>query len=446
MNFSKFNYPFSYTPHPLVREAAERLISNISSDSSLDELFNEGKMLGVLLACSEDSFNAGDVEPSCVRTLYGFSGIAGGRSRLPGFVPPVYDLNDPDGEFKRREAEISAMKDGEEKSDASRELQKWIFDQFVVRNALGQSMTIAEVFGAQGLVPPGGTGECALPKMLNHAYAKGLRPLAFGEFWYGASGKGQVRKHGAFYPSCTGKCGPLLKFMLQGLDVEANPDVGTDAPGEPEIIFEDEHIVVAVKPSGMLSVPGKIESLSLLVWLQRKLGMRLFSCHRLDMDTSGLLVFAKSAQVQAAIQRQFEDRMVEKTYLALLDGGSSDGVNLEQGMKGRIELPMCLDYYDRPRQMVDFQLGKPAVTDYEILECSDNCCHGGVLVRFIPHTGRTHQLRVHAAHDKGLGCPIKGDRLYGGGDGRLMLHAAYLAFSHPATGERMEFRCDPDWE
>lgn len=451
MNFSKFTYPFSYTPHPLVREEAERLISRIASDPELDALFREGKMLGVLLV--EDPASPGEAKP-----LYGFSGLAGGRSHVTGFVPPIFDLADPQGEFKRREAKISAMPVGEPKSQASRELQDWIFEQFVVFNAEGESRSIKQVFAEQGLVPPGGTGECALPRMLQYAYSNGYRPLAFGEFWYGASGRGEVRSQGCFYPSCTGKCGPLLKFMLEGLEVDPNPDKA-DASAEPSIIYEDDSIVVASKPSGMLSVPGKIESLSLLVWLQRKLGMRLFSCHRLDMDTSGLLVFAKNVSCQAAIQRQFENREVEKSYLALLCDETGPGaVSLDFGMKGEVDLPLALDYYDRPRQMVDFESGKPALTLYEVLSDEDDReRRGGILVRFFPKTGRTHQLRVHAASSQGLGRPIKGDRLYGGmaaateggADegvrGALMLHAEYIKFTHPESGRVMKFSLEPSW-
>ncbi|MCQ2136025.1 MAG: hypothetical protein MJY67_03830, partial [Bacteroidales bacterium] len=219
MNFSKFTYPFSYTPHPLVREEAERLISRIASDPELDALFREGKMLGVLLVEDPSVFDSGSEISSDshrMKVLYGFSGLAGGRSHVTGFVPPIFDLADPQGEFKRREAQISAMPVGESKSQASRELQDWIFEQFVVFNAKGESRSIKQVFAEQGLVPPGGTGECALPRMLQYAYSNGYRPLAFGEFWYGASGRGEVRSQGCFYPSCTGKCGPLLKFMLEG--------------------------------------------------------------------------------------------------------------------------------------------------------------------------------------------------------------------------------------
>ncbi|MBQ0045043.1 MAG: RluA family pseudouridine synthase [Bacteroidales bacterium] len=390
-------------------------------------------------------------------------------------MPPIFDLTDPDGYFRIREAEISALapliaaeKDQDRKAELmamrksmSEELQRWIFEQFVVMNVKGERRSVYDVFSERGQVPPGGTGDCALPKMLQYAYENGLRPLAFGEFWYGRSPRSEVRTHGSFYPSCMGKCGPLLAYMLKGLDVEPNPMEAYSSVliHEPEILFEDDTIVVVDKPSGLLSVPGKIKAESVLAWLQRRAnhagnGERIYSCHRLDMDTSGVLVFAKSVEAQTSIMRQFEEREVSKSYVALLAAADMASVNfsdgdrqlarhLAKGDRGTVELPLMLDYYDRPRQMVDDQDGKGALTEYEVLDEMDG---GELLVRFVPHTGRTHQLRVHSAHADGLGRPIKGDRLYGDmSGGRLCLHAEYLRFSHPKTGERMEFRTDPDF-
>lgn len=430
----KFTFPFSYTPHPLVREAAERLIERISSDSELDALFSEGKMLGVLL-CSD-----GDAAV----TLHGFSGLAGGRAVVDGFVPPIFDFTDPRGYFRLREAEISEMPPGEERKEASQELQRWLFGQYVVLNARGGRRSVLEVFSDRGLVPPGGTGDCALPKLLQYAYLNGLVPRAFGEFWYGASCGSQVRLQGAFYPSCTGKCGPLLGWMLQGLDVDENP-LEKPEVFHPRIVFEDDAVIVVDKPSGMLAVPGKNGQPSLLDWLALRDAApgrrrrRIYSCHRLDMDTSGLIVFAKTPEGQAFIQRQFENREVGKSYLALLCPGR------ELPPAGVISLPLSPDYYDRPRQIVDPDGGREAVTEYEVLH-SDG--EGRTLVRFVPRTGRTHQLRVHAAHSLGLGRPIAGDRLYGGAESatqkrRLYLHSDSLSFVHPDSGVRMEFRSEP---
>ena len=206
MSSARFTYPFRYVPSPEIRHAAHSLIERIGSDESLRPLFAEGKMMGVLQT------DAG--------FLYAFSGLAGGRAVIDGFVPPIYDYTDPEGYFRKTEARISAMTDGEQKSRMSAELQDWLFHRYRVSNARGESLDIAEIFSRRGLVPPAGTGDCAAPRLLQYAYSKGMKPLAMGEFWYGESRGGKVREHGRFYPACTGKCGPLLNFMLEGLDVE----------------------------------------------------------------------------------------------------------------------------------------------------------------------------------------------------------------------------------
>ena len=442
---NRFTYPFCYTPDPEISGAAGRLIARIDACPELRNLFKEGKMMGVLMV--EEAEGRKDF-------LYGFSGLAGGRSVVEGFVPPIFDLTDPDGHFKKEEAEISGMNRRIRESDdpmvisalkAERKersvaLQEWLFRQYVVLNARGERKTILEIFAERGLTPPGGTGDCAAPKLLQYAYLHGLRPLAMGEFWYGDSPLHEVRRQGCFYPSCTGKCGPLLAYMLQGLDVEPNPlDVDSPFPEEEfKILYEDDDIIVADKPSGMLAVPGRTLKVSLQERLQRRAGpgTDIRACHRLDMDTSGLMVFAKGADCLAVLQQQFERHEVEKSYIARLCPGKP------LAESGRISLPLMLDYDDRPRQMVDFQEGKQAVTDWELLRTLPG---GEALVRFTPLTGRTHQLRVHAAHPLGLGRPIAGDRLYGGGPGRLCLHAAALSFTHPRSGQRLSFTSDPSF-
>ena len=416
-----FTYPFCYTPAPDIVAASQRIIDSL--DQSL--LIQEGKMLGVLKV--ED-------EKGAVDYLYAFSGTVGGRAVLPGFVPPIYDLTEPEGYFRRREAEISAMPAGPERAAASAELQAWLFEQYRVSNARGETLSIREVFARRGLVPPGGTGDCAAPKLLQYAYDHKLTPIAMGEFWYGASPASEVREQGRFYPSCTGKCGPLLSFMLEGLEVEPNPldrEFTTDA--EPRILYEDADILVAVKPAGMLSVPGRTRAISLLEWLRARYG-EVHSCHRLDMDTSGVMVFARSLPAKAELERQFAGREVVKTYRARLVASDRP---FGHARKGTIALPLSLDYYDRPRQIVDRELGKLAVTEYEVLEQLPD---GQIDLRFVPKTGRSHQIRVSAAHADGLGRPIKGDRLYGSPDGgRLFLHAESLSFRHPVTGIKMTF-------
>lgn len=405
-------------PHPLVVDAAQSLIRKLDEDVSTGALFSEGKMMGVLIT---------DKGP-----LYAFSGLAGGKSVVPGFVPPIYDLTQ--GYFKQREAEISAMPAGPEKSAASAELQDWIFRQYRVHNALGEVLSVAEIFALRGIVPPGGTGECAAPKLLEFAYRNGLKPIAMGEFWYGRSPQREVREQGRFYPSCTGKCGPLLTWMMQGLDVEPNPlDAVFDTATDPCVLYSDNDIIVVDKPAGMLSVPGRTKMTSLLDWLRERYGEQAESCHRLDMDTSGIMVYARSLPCKAELERQFASREVRKTYRARLEGGPWN-----HAMKGTIALPLMLDYYDRPRQMVDDEQGKKAVTEYEVLGILPD---GSVDVLFRPLTGRSHQIRVHAAHVRGLGHPVRGDRLYGSArpGERLWLRACGLSFRHPVTGKTLVF-------
>jgi len=417
----QFTYPFRYTPHPLVKSAAEALILKLDSrDDEIAVSLRKGKMLGVLIT---------DKGP-----LYGFSGLAGGLSIVDGFVPPIFDLTDPSGYFKKREAEISAFPQDAYKSKASAELQEWIFNQYVVHNALGEAKSILEIFKQRGLTPPGGTGECAAPKLLEFAYRNNLKPIAMGEFWYGTSPASEVREQGRFYPSCMGKCGPLLTWMMKGLNVEPNPlDRDYDGPEQPRIIYEDDFIIVANKPSGMLSVPGRTSSKSLLEWLRERYG-EVHSCHRLDMDTSGLIVFARNAAAKTDIELQFAGRETSKTYRARLAAGTKP---FGHAASGTIALPLSADYYDRPRQVVDREKGKLAVTKYEVLEMLPN---GEIDVRFTPLTGRTHQLRVHSAHIEGLGRPIKGDRLYGAPDGdRLYLIAESLELTHPETKKKMSW-------
>jgi tRNA pseudouridine32 synthase/23S rRNA pseudouridine746 synthase len=488
----KFTYPFCYVPHPLIREAAAALIERIDASDYQRGLFGEGKMMGALLVQVPDQVGH-DVLPSPptkigglnVAVLYGFSGVAGGTALVEGFVPPIFDLTEPGGYYRAAEARITAINERlallrtemsvekchkagsvgchSERSEESRsfgkpqddkgpqddicealererhalsvELQDWIFSRYRVSNARGESLSIKEVFARRGLVPPGGTGDCAAPKLLQYAYSHGLKPLAMGEFWYGASPRREVRTQGRFYPSCTGKCGPLLEFMLQGLDVEPNP-LAQLSTRDPRIVFQDQYIIVAEKPSGMLAAPGRYVSHSMVSALEKLTGAEVFSCHRLDMDTSGLMVFAKTAAVQAALHRQFAAGEVHKRYQARLQPGRE--LPAEQG---EISIPLSLDYYDRPRQMADWESGKPALTRYRVLRHRRD---GSTDIEFEPLTGRTHQLRVHAAHALGLGRPIAGDRLYGGDpatpDAPLALHASRLELRHPVTGEPLLFQ------
>ena len=320
-----------------------------------------------------------------------------------------------------------------ERRSRSVALQQWLFEQFRVLNATGKQRSLLNIFASHcGSLPPAGAGECAAPKLLQFAYLNNLQPLAMAEFWVGASPVGEVRREGCYYGACKSKCEPILSFMLQGLNVEENAlEKGGDIESL-EVIYEDEYLLIVDKPAGVLSVPGIVGGTSVQQWLREEYlhSNELFVAHRLDMATSGLLVAAKSMEVYKALQQQFAGRKVEKLYVALLDGVPA----LSQGT---VELPLAPDYAHRPRQMVDSSVGKPSLTHYRV---TGSVLHGGrhcALVHFIPVTGRTHQLRVHAAHAAGLNCPIVGDALYGIPAERLMLHARSLSFVHPVTGERL---------
>lgn len=317
-------------------------------------------------------------------------------------------------------------------------LQQQLFDQYLLENALGERKSVRIIFEEAGRgIPPAGTGECAAPKLLLYAYQQGFKPIAMAEFWWGESPKNELRRNGNFYPSCKEKCEPLLRFMLQGLDVEENPLEQEQFPDlELEILWEDENLAVVHKPAGLLSVPGKEKLNSVYEWAHKHYpeadGPLLV--HRLDMATSGLLLIAKNKRIHQQLQAQFERREVKKRYVALLERPTLPA-------KGTIQLPLCLDPNDRPRQIVHPTLGKEAVTRYEVVGQQD----GHTRVHFYPETGRTHQLRVHAAHPEGLNNPIVGDTLYGRPDKRLYLHAERLEFTHPVTGKRIIVEAKADF-
>lgn len=305
-----------------------------------------------------------------------------------------------------------------------RRLMRALHDTYVLTNAHGMSLPLRAAFAPAA--PPAGAADCAAPKLLAFALAEGLRPLALAEFWWGASPRSETRTHGVFYPACRGKCGPVLGFLLQGLPVAAAHSATPAVPPPLPIVFEDEWLCVVNKPAGLLSVPGRgaenQDSVLRRLEAHARAGQPLFLVHRLDQDTSGLLVAAKTKAAYVNLQKQFRDRLVKKDYVALAEGRL-------QGA-GCIDLPLRLDVDDRPRQLHDPERGKPASTRWKVLG------HEGPHTRLAmqPLTGRTHQLRVHAAHPLGLAAPLVGDRLYGRGGGRLMLHAAGLAFTHPASG------------
>lgn len=332
--------------------------------------------------------------------------------------------------------EVVRLKD--ERHRRSAELQHRLFARFRMLNARGEVRDLNELFAdTPQRVPPAGAGECAAPKLLQYAYVSGLHPVAMAEFWWGASPRGEVRRHGCYYPACRGKCGPILRHMLQGLNVDPNPlERPAAACGEPRVLWEDASLAVVCKPAGMLSVPGLGGGTSLLAWLRDRYPHATgpLLVHRLDMATSGLLLCAKTLDAYRRLQAQFCNRTVRKRYVALLDGA----VAADEGV---VELPMRADWEDRPRQRVCFEHGAPARTEYRVLSRE-----GGVTrVALHPVTGRTHQLRVHASHPSGLDAPIVGDTLYGRGGNRLFLHAELLTFRHPFTGEELHFEFPADF-
>lgn len=517
----RFTYPFCYTPHPLCVMAAEEVQNYLSKQSDWQEELSQGKMFGVLIVQTEDG---------SIGYLTAFSGILAGKNIHPYFVPPVYDLLQPQGFFKIEEENISTINrricrleedkkyidllsdltqttqsaqdalsiaktqlkeakekrellrktgqlDAKEEADLIREsqfqkaeykrlerswkdkiaslqveagnwekqiqelkaerkvrsaaLQQQLFEQFRMLNYRGEVITLCDIFEQTvHKTPPAGAGECAAPKLLQQAYLHHWKPIAMAEFWWGNSPKNEVRHHGYYYPACKGKCEPILRHMLQGLEVEANPMQQEVERGNEKlnIVYGDQWLLIINKPAGMLSVPGKERQTSIYD-LAREAYPEAegpMIVHRLDMATSGLLIIAKDKKTHQHLQAQFKNRSIRKKYIALLDGIVPED-------EGTIELPLCPNPLDRPRQMVNTQYGKPAITYYQVLERTDKYTR----IAFYPHTGRTHQLRVHAAHPSGLHCPIIGDELYGKKDKRLYLHAESIEFTHPVNGQSM---------
>ena len=592
----KFTYPFHYTPHPLCVLAAEEVKAYIASRKEWQEELASGKMFGVLIVQTDNGIT--NNEENQIGYLAAFSGNLDGKNLHPYFVPPVYDLLQPEGFFKIEEEQISAINirirelensssylgskekwkieteqakavlnqakaelkmakeareirrqsspelSEEEQASLIREsqyqkaeykrlekewkkrleelemevrhfdieierlkterkersaaLQRKLFEQFRMLNAQGEVKDLYTIFEQTvQKVPPAGAGECALPKLLQYAYLHQLKPLAMAEFWWGDSPKNEIRHHGYYYPSCKGKCEPILQHMLQGLEIDENPLLNpVHEEEELEIVFEDEWLLVVNKPAGMLSVPGKAEDRdSVYHRLKKKYPEATgpMIVHRLDMATSGLLLVAKTKEVHQDLQAQFANRSIKKRYVAVLDGAiikteketkpiaekailiAKDTVSTKKtakaertGSTGRIELPLCLNPLDRPRQMVSSEHGKEAITEYQIIseseritsesentfnesnridesERSINESRKYTRIIFYPLTGRTHQLRVHAAHPEGLGCPILGDELYGKKADRLYLHAEYIEFRHPIYGDILCIQKEADF-
>ena len=449
----RFTYPFCYEPHPLCQKAADEVQQYIASHEVVREDADHGKMFGVLV-CEDDGGRIG--------FLAAYSGLLAGRNDWDYFVPPVFDAQQPDGYFKTREREISLASQHAPLTSKlmSQDLQLWLFHQYQLLNARGETRDLVqlwqEYYSRPRLqrkypLPPGGTGDCCAPKLLQYAYQQGLKPRCMAEFWWGATTKTELRQHLNYYPACRGKCKPILTWMLQGLDVDPDPETLGFEHMELPVIYEDDAIVVVDKPSGMLSVPGRIEQFSVETVMQQRYPGSVI-CHRLDMGTSGLLIVAKSMAVYHPMQEQFVRHQVRKKYIALLESTAlssernSSLFTLHSSLKsGTISLPLRPDPMNRPRQVVDMEHGKRAVTDYEFLPLPSPLSTvnsplptvNSQRVALYPQTGRTHQLRIHCAHPDGLGCPIKGDELYGTKADRLYLHAAEIWFRHPITDREM---------
>ena len=369
----------------------------------------------------------------------------------------------------------------------SDELQRWLFAAYRMLNAKGEERDLIDIFREYThAMPPAGAGDCCAPKLLQYAYQHRLRPVCMAEFWWGESPASEIRHHLHYYPACRSKCLPILTHMLKGLDVAPNPLAQKRHTAEPRVLYADEYILVVDKPAGMLSVPGKADdsaSVSVEEYFANNSKLKiqnskfLKAAHRLDMDTSGLLVLARTEQAYVELQRQFASRETVKRYEAVLSGvpkhvnqdstlhsgvqeptiqnsklKTQNSSTQPSGCLEAISLPLIADINDRPRQRVDMEHGKPALTLYNIVEVRAADANTAVayttkkadksltLVHLYPKTGRTHQLRVHCAHPQGLACPILGDPLYGTERAdRMYLHAAELTFRHPITGEPMHF-------
>lgn len=532
----RFTFPFYYEPHPLCVLAAKELQMHLVTQQEWQHNFgltdNEkdpiGKMFGVLLVQNK---------LGKIGYLAAFSGKLAGVNHLPLFVPPIYDMLEENGFYKKGELylnqlnkeieklernprivelqklletekelsvqSISKFKElviesrkkrklqrlkAEKKLDPSayieikeklsqesikqknelkkktiywqkriekikRELeeitsdialkrknrknisnalQKKLFDQYHFLNGKGELKSLYDIFKeTPQLTPPAAAGECAAPKLLQYAFEQQLKPLAMAEFWWGESPKSAIRKHKHFYPACQGKCQAILGHMLQGIKIDENPLLNQSSDGKNiEVIYEDEELLIINKPADFLSVPGKTiqDSVYHRIKMLFPKATGPLIIHRLDMSTSGLMIIAKSKGTHKYIQKQFINRNVQKRYIALLDG-------LIKENNGIIDLPLRVDLEDRPRQLVCYQHGKPAKTKWEVIERYN----GKTKVYFYPITGRTHQLRVHSAHIKGLNTAILGDDLYGKKSNRLHLHAEAIEFKHPKTKELVRF-------
>lgn len=331
-------------------------------------------------------------------------------------------------------SEIEQLK--ELRKNKSNALQQQLFESYHFLNQAGEEQSLLDIFKDLPSLPAA-AGECAAPKLLQYAFQHQLKPIAMAEFWWGSAPQSEIRKHGHYYPSCQGKCKPILGHMLQGIEVDDNPMLVNPAIGKKlSTVYEEDDFLVIHKPAEMLSVPGINIEDSVYIRMKEKYPKATgpLVVHRLDMATSGLMLIAKNKETHKHLQRQFIKRSIKKRYVALLDGIIEDD-------KGVVDLPLRVDLDDRPRQVVCYEHGKSGRTLWEVVERTDQHTR----IHFYPITGRTHQLRVHAAHASGLNTPILGDDLYGQKDKRLHLHAERLEIIHPKSKETMVFEVDAEF-
>jgi len=331
--------------------------------------------------------------------------------------------------------EIAYLK--KNRKEKSNYLQQTLFSKYAFLNYKKESKSLLDIFNNPAIKPPAGSGECSAPKLLQHAFLNDLTPICMAEFWWGVSPNSAIRKHKNFYPACQGRCKPILAHMLEGIKMDDNLLLKNLSENkELEIVYEDDVLLVVNKPSEFLSVPGKNISDSVYTRIKKKYPKATgpLIVHRIDMSTSGIILLTKTKEANKILQNQFIKRTIKKRYVALLNGDLTKD-------KGTIKLPLRLDLDDRPRQLVDFEYGKNAETNWEIIKKEN----GKTKVYFYPITGRTHQLRVHAAHKDGLNTPIVGDDLYGKKTNRLHLHAEFIEFMHPFTNKKMSFTVAADF-
>ncbi|MBR5068656.1 MAG: RluA family pseudouridine synthase [Bacteroidales bacterium] len=457
------NNPYYYHPQLATRQVADDVLFTIDHHSQWSKLFEQGKMLGILIiespTMNAELSNALRVHIlNNIYYLVAFSGVVNGLyDENHFFVPPVYDLQNPDDFYLQKDKEITdinhqlADTDGLSpkkihqlktiRKELSISLQKEIFSHFNFLDSSGTYKNVIDIFeDAKRGLPPGGTGECAAPRLLQYAYQHGLKPLQIAEFWYGQSPKNIQRIHGKLYPSCIEKCSPILKFMIPSLEDSIPASQTSMLKEEMKILYEDEYLLAIHKPAGLLSVPSKdysqanVEAILHEMYSEVKGPMLI---HRLDQATSGILIAAKDAQTFKMLCQLFVDKRIQKRYIARLAGKLKSEC-------GIISLPLTVNPDDRPRQVVDFQFGKEAISYYEKIIGKwgeDEIDEDETLLMLYPLTGRTHQLRVHCASPFGLDHVIVGDTLYDIMDEhkksapRLMLHAERITFEHPYTKE-----------